>query len=158
MNHCGSGLGGIILNAFFGLKNCMSDNRVKTAGELQKAFEIISPFIEKHTSLVCTICEKVCCINKHGDYDNNDIMFIKALGIKIPHDTSIRKDTDPCRFLTAKGCSRDRWVRPYRCTWYFCEPLLESMKSDKGRVYREFVYSFQKLVSIRQKLLEYITK
>lgn len=130
-----------------------ADRKEKRALELKKEFQAISPFIQRHTSLVCPECEKVCCVNKHGSYDRDDVMFIEALGIRTSvHDTD-GEDTEPCRHLAAHGCSLERWRRPFRCTWYFCEPLLESMKSDRGKVYREFISSLQRLVSARRRFI-----
>jgi hypothetical protein len=122
------------------------------ARELKGAFDALDPFIQRHTSLVCPRCEEVCCINRHGNYDDRDMIFISALISEVPAGKSERNDTDPCRFLIESGCSLDRWMRPFRCTWFFCDPLLESMK-DSGRAYREFVDSFRKLILIRQKLI-----
>ncbi len=130
-----------------------AESRKKLANELRTELNTITPFIQKHTSIVCPSCEKVCCINKHGYYDKEDIIFISALGIEIPLYKPDRKDTAPCRFLTEEGCSLQRWKRPYRCTWYFCEPLLESMSEDNSRVYRKFINSLQRLIAIRQELV-----
>lgn len=131
-----------------------ADNKKKLADELKNAFYIVSPFIEKHTSIVCPTCKNVCCINKHGDYDDNDLIFMEALGIKVPPYSTDRKDTDPCRFLKEQGCSLERWERPYRCTFFFCDPLLKSLESDDAKLFRTFMEFFQYLVSVRQKLLE----
>jgi len=128
-------------------------NKTEIARELKGILDAVSPFIEKHTALICPLCEKVCCINKHGDHTKDDIYFLEALGIRVPSVEPERKDTDPCRFLAANGCSLDRWERPFRCTWFFCDPLLQSMK-DNGKAYREFVNSLNMLILVRQKLIE----
>jgi hypothetical protein len=130
-----------------------AEEQSKTALELRDAFNAVSPFIQRHTMLVCPLCKKVCCINKHGDFDTDDLVFINPMGIEVPHDSPDRKETDPCRFLKVNGCMLQRWRRPFRCTWYFCEPLLESMREDNSKDYRVFIRSLQRLVSIRQQLL-----
>ncbi len=123
------------------------------AEELKRLFQEISPFIETHTTLVCPECPKVCCINRHSFYSMNDIIFLSALGEGIYPYTPDRKETDPCRHMSKRGCSLKRWKRPYRCTFYFCEPLLESFSQEKPRLYREFIYSYQQLTLVRGKLL-----
>ncbi|MCK5140316.1 MAG: hypothetical protein KAQ85_10775 [Thermodesulfovibrionia bacterium] len=125
-----------------------------TAHELKRELETISPFIEKHTSIVCPSCEKVCCINKHGYYDKEDMVFLSSLGIKITPYILNRKDTDTCRFSRGNGCLLNRWMRPFRCTWYFCEPLLESMKREHGKTYRDFVTALQRMIAVRQALTD----
>ncbi|MEW6003384.1 MAG: hypothetical protein AB1638_12175 [Nitrospirota bacterium] len=135
------------------VKSMRDENLIKIARVLKNEFEAISPFVERHTSTVCPLCETVCCINKHGHYEKEDLIFLSALGIDVPAGHVERNDSDPCRFLTERGCSLERWMRPFRCTWFFCGPLLNSMDEDKQE-YRKFIKSLQGLISIRQKLTE----
>jgi len=128
-------------------------NKREIANELKKIYNAVSPFIEKHTALICPLCERVCCINKHGLHTKDDIYFFTALGIKAPSINRDKKDTDPCGYLAANGCSLHRWERPFRCTWFFCDPLLQSMK-ENGKAYREFINALNMLILVRQKLME----
>lgn len=132
-----------------------TEKRTELSNELKSAFSAVSPFIEKHTSIVCPVCEKVCCIDKHGRYESNDLVFLRPLGVDIHHNPSEREETDPCRFLNEKGCSRERWQRPFRCTFFFCDALLKSLEDDNAKLYRAFVAFLQHLVYVRQKLLDY---
>lgn len=126
----------------------------KTAHELKEAFDAVSHYIQKHTSEVCPSCPKVCCISKHGNYEKEDLVFIHALGLgNIDYKTD-RADTDPCRFLQKDGCSLPRYRRPFRCTWYFCERLLESMWNDRPKEYSAFILAFENLQQLRRKLLD----
>jgi hypothetical protein len=130
------------------------NNKTEIAHELKDSFDAVSPFIEKHTLVVCPECETVCCIDKHGRYERNDLVFLRALEVEIAHNPSDRKETAPCRFLGDTGCCLERWMRPYRCTFFFCDPLLKSLENDNAKLYRAFMQYFQYLVSTRQKLLE----
>jgi len=130
------------------------ENLSELADDLRQAFKAVSPFIEKHTAIVCPECKKVCCIDKHGRYDKNDLVFLRALGVKKHHDLPDREESDPCRFLNEKGCSRERWERPFRCTQFFCDALLKSLENDNAKLYRAFVEYLQHLISVRQRLLE----
>jgi hypothetical protein len=56
--------------------------------------------------------------------------------------------------MTGTGCSLERWKRPFRCTHFFCDPLLKSLENDNAKLYRSFVEYFQYLLSVRQKLIE----
>lgn len=134
--------------------NKKMNSKRELASDLKDAYDIVSPFIEKHTAEVCPLCEKVCCIDKHGHYDADDKVFIRTLGIEIFDDLPDRKATDPCRFLGKAGCSLERWRRPYRCTFFFCRPLLKSLENDNAKFYRAFMEYFQYLLDIRQKFLE----
>lgn len=132
----------------------LTEEKTILAEDLKQAFALVSPFIEKHTSIVCPECEKVCCMDKHGRYDENDLLFLGALGVMITPDTHDLKETDPCRFMKDTGCSHERWMRPYRCTFFFCGPLLKSLEDDNAKLYRAFMGYFQHMVSIRQELLD----
>ncbi|MEK7333188.1 MAG: hypothetical protein AAB017_07410 [Nitrospirota bacterium] len=126
----------------------------KLLPDLKKAFDAVSPYIQRHTSKVCPSCSKVCCINKHGNYDEVDMVFIRALGLDSADNKSDKPDTDPCRFLNKDGCSLPRYKRPFRCTWYFCERLLESMKADSAKEYKSFISVLQNLQGLRKKVSE----
>ena len=131
-----------------------SEEKRELARDVKNAFGLVSPFIEKHTSLVCPECENVCCMDKHGRYDENDLVFLRALGVEIPPDRHNLEETAPCRFMTGTGCSLERWMRPYRCTFFFCDALLKSLENDNAKLYRAFLEYLQHLVAVRQKLLE----
>ena len=123
------------------------------AYEIKETFDLVSPFIEKHTLLVCPDCEKVCCADKHGRYDGDDLCFLNSLGIEVSQDGPERNEECSCRFITEKGCSLERWMRPFRCTFFFCDGLLKSIEDDNAKLYRAFLGYFQHLVSLRQRLL-----
>lgn len=132
----------------------MPEEKRELAEELKEAFNTLSPFIEKHTAIVCPDCENVCCIDKHGRYDENDLIFMKALNISAANTSAERKATETCRFLAESGCCRERWMRPFRCTHFFCNPLLKSLENDNAKLYRTFTYYLQHLVALRSKFLE----
>jgi len=135
------------------LRNSSVSDRSELARDLKEAFNTVSPFIEKHTAIVCPECEKVCCADKHGRYDSNDLLFLESLEADIPQYTDERKEDDACRFINETGCSLERWMRPYRCTFFFCDALLKSLENDNAKLYRAFLDYFQYLVSLRRELL-----
>ena len=128
----------------------------KILSEIKEAFNCISPYIQRHTAEVCPSCPSVCCVNRHSYYDKDDMVFIHALGLKGNGCKADSEDSEPCRFLQEDGCSLPRYMRPFRCTWYFCERLLDSLQRDRAKEYRAFVSAFQNLQNIRQRLLELV--
>lgn len=126
---------------------------------LKQAFEAVEPFIQNHTAAVCPSCENVCCIDRHSQPYEDDRAVISLMETcctdkyRIRPRLPDRQASEPCRYLTAGGCILRRWQRPFRCTFYFCDPLLESMKADRPRAYREFVMSLQRLVAAREALI-----
>ncbi|MEC4686458.1 MAG: hypothetical protein VST71_12095 [Nitrospirota bacterium] len=119
---------------------------------LRGLFEEISPLIEGYTSEVCPNCEDVCCKQRHAYYDSEDLICISALGLAVP-EYSERGLEARCEFLSFNGCSRPRWQRPFRCTWYFCEPLLRHMSDGPGRPHRRLVSLLQDIVELRGNLI-----
>ncbi len=117
---------------------------------LKEAINSISPFIEEHTAIVCPNCRKVCCADKHGRYDKNDIAFLKELGMDIPPQPADREETAACRYITKTGCSLQRWMRPYRCTLFFCDPLMKSLEKGDQKLYMAFDNYFQNLILLRR--------
>jgi len=122
--------------------------------EIKATFDLLSPFIEKHTLVVCPDCKKVCCADRHGLYDDDDLSFLNALGEESCQESGSFNKNDSCRYIYETGCSLERWRRPYRCTFFFCDALLKSIESDDPKLYRAFMSYFQHLVYLRQKLIE----
>jgi hypothetical protein len=114
----------------------------------------VSPFIQLNTGAVCPGCEKVCCVNRHGYYDHEDLIYVYAVGLRHPGYREGLEDTDPCQFLSGTGCTLERPVRPFRCNWYFCTSLLAHMEDGPARPYREFISRFQEIVGARRRMLE----
>lgn len=127
------------------------------AYQLRIATDGVSPFIQQITSAVCPSCEKVCCIDRHGHYNDQDLIYIRALGTEPPSYKEGVIDTDPCQFLSESGCTLERSVRPFRCNWYFCSSLLEYMEQGPPKPYREFIGRFQRIVELRGAMLEHFT-
>ena len=122
------------------------------AQRIKNEIEKISPFIQQPTQIVCPDCKDVCCINKHGYYNYEDLVYIHALGLKPPDYKFGRKDSDPCQFLSESGCSLERPFRPSDCNWYFCDSLLDRM--EKMPEYQEFDAAMTELAELWMQLAE----
>lgn len=122
------------------------------AQKIKEGIEKISPFIQQNTQAVCPECKDVCCINKHGYYNYEDLIYIHALGLNPPDYKFVRNDTDPCQFLSEIGCSLERSIRPSGCNWYFCGSLLERM--ERSRDYQEFDDSLLEVVTLWMALMD----
>jgi hypothetical protein len=99
------------------------------AQKVREGIEKINSFIQQSTEAVCPQCANVCCINKHGYHNSEDLVYIHALDLKLPDYSFDRDDSTPCQFLSDRGCVMPRSVRPSGCNWYFCDPLLEHMET-----------------------------
>lgn len=119
---------------------------------MKEAYDAVSPFIELHTSRVCPTCQKVCCIDRHGTHEIEDLAFLEGLGEPPPSEQPLSADTLPCRQLGEMGCGLKRWQRPYRCTWYFCQALLDAMPTEDPKGYRDFIKKLQRLQGLRNEV------
>lgn len=126
---------------------------VECSLEVRAATDRLSPFIQANTSRVCPDCRRVCCVNRHGYYDHEDLIYVFSLGLEVPRYRDGLHDTVPCQFLGSAGCTLPRSVRPFRCNWYFCLTLVKHMEEGRGRPYRAFVKDFGDLLAWRNEML-----
>jgi hypothetical protein len=124
------------------------------AGIIRYRIDAIDSFIQRNTAAVCPSCESVCCVNKHGFYDYEDLIYIYSLGLKPPVYKEGVGDTDPCQFLSDCGCTIERALRPFRCNWYFCSSLLKHMENGPARAYRSFIRQLDEILDLRKEMLD----
>lgn len=122
------------------------------ARKVRKGIEIIDPFIQRHTSVVCHRCRKVCCVGKHAYYDNEDLIYLYALGHK-PEGFVHTNGSEPCQFLSFTGCRLERTIRPSGCNWYFCETLHEYMERTSLRGYKAFDETLQDVIDLWKEMV-----
>jgi hypothetical protein len=125
----------------------------RTAAHKLKALLIdSSALIEEHTAGVCPSCSDVCCKQKHGMYRESDILYLQALGEAVPARDPERPLEGPCELMGPLGCTQPRWLRPFKCTWYFCEPLLKALDDDEPRRSRRLSAMLQEMADLYQEL------
>lgn len=128
--------------------------KLKTRAEaVASAVETSGRFVERHTSVVCPECFSVCCINRHSYLELVDMVCIYALGERPPVYKTEVADVEPCQFLGEKGCILRRSLRPHRCNWYFCTPLLEHIQTAHAHAYRAFIDGLRDINERRGALL-----
>ncbi len=124
----------------------------KLAQRIKHGINKVSPFIQQITQTVCPQCKDVCCISKHGYYNYEDLVYIHALGLKPPAYEFGRNDSDPCQFLSEKGCIMERATRPSGCNWYFCDSLFDNMEKRPG--YQKFDDALREIAELWMEMIE----
>lgn len=117
---------------------------------LLEAFEQVDGFIQHDTRSVCPYCGIVCGANRHGlpQFAYAYVVGFLAMGLDVPaHDLEVDERT-VCQFLGPKGCEPLRPQRPFRCTRYFCDPLLEQIEIGPLQHSRRFTSDLQALSSV----------
>ncbi len=141
------------ISAFFAEYESRLGTVFKNAPALMAAFEKLDPLIDSYTNRVCPYCGTVCCANKFGFPEFADVVGFIALGLEIPgYDLNV-DENEVCQFIGEKGCVLPRPQRPYRCTWYFCDPLLVQLEIGPARDYRNFISDLQELSRARGEVL-----
>lgn len=105
----------------------MAAQDVEKARQLKALLVESSALIEEYSRSVCPLCTDVCCRQKHGLFTPVDRAYLAALGEQVPVHDPLHAPDGPCQFLGPQGCSKERWQRAWKCTWYFCEPLLQAL-------------------------------
>jgi hypothetical protein len=116
------------------------------AQHLQQLLIECSPLIEEYTAAVCPGCADVCCRQKHGKHCERDLAYLRALGTPAPPLDAGRDPDGPCQFMGRAGCTLPRWTRAFKCTWYFCEPLLAALDEGEPRKARRLSAALQEMV------------
>lgn len=130
----------------------MPDPKQVIARQLQEILTLLSPIIEEYTQKVCPDCTDVCCKQKHGMLLEKDVAYLTTLGMDVPSPDLTRPPDAPCRFLGPAGCTKPRWQRAWKCTWYFCDPLLKAMNDGPQRTARRVAEMMNAAIVLRESL------
>ncbi len=132
----------------------MPHSTIDAALNLKELLIRTSPLIEEYTRAVCPACTDVCCKQKHCVYRERDVIYLKALGMEIPPHDATRPQECPCQFLETSGCTLPRWRRPFKCTWYFCEPIIKAMEEGPPKTARTLLATLQEMIPLFDQLKE----
>jgi hypothetical protein len=130
----------------------MPQSRIDAAGRLQQLLIESSPLIEVYTRELCPRCTAVCCRQKHGIYGKRDHNYLNALRTAIPARDPARPLDGPCEALGEHGCIHPRWLRPFKCTWYFCEPIVLAMQDRPQRSTRALTAVMEEMIRLYDEL------
>jgi hypothetical protein len=130
----------------------MTTDRIEAANTFKQLLIESSPMIEEYTAAVCPACKDVCCRQKHGIYQKGDILYLQALGVDAPSRNAARPLDGPCESMGPRGCVLPRWMRPFKCTWYFCEPLIKTLNERPQRKARRLTALMQEMIQLFDEL------
>lgn len=130
----------------------MTGNHPEIATTLRQLLIESSRLIEEYTSVTCPDCTNVCCRQRHGLYRASDVRYLHALGIALPKRDETRPLDGPCECLGPQGCVQPRWMRPFKCTWYFCGPLLAALNEGPQKKARRLAAVMQEMIDLHEKL------
>lgn len=86
---------------------------------LQKIAEVIGPACQ----VCCTSCRTICCTHAKPYFDFRDLLYLHLAGFTTPKTQPISEYAGTCAYLSATGCTLNRTIRPWICTWYICSEM-----------------------------------
>ncbi len=124
----------------------------KLGNQYRQVFDQIDPLIQDLTTKSCPYCGVVCCAQKFGLPNSNDLVAFLAMNVN-GHIYDFQKDpSSMCQFMGERGCILPRYQRPFRCTFYFCDPLLIQIDLLPADEHQTLVKGLKKLESLRQEM------
>ncbi len=117
--------------------------------QIRRLLDELSPLIEEYTAAICPGCTDVCCRQRHSRFDERDLAYFACLDVAPPQRDPARGPDAPCERMGPAGCRDPRWRRPFRCTWYFCEPLLAALDAGPQRKARRLAAIMNELIACR---------
>jgi len=130
----------------------MTEKNAAIAKRFMQLLIDASPLIEEYTAAVCPACTEVCCRQKHGLYREQDRLYLRSLGETVPARDPARPLDGPCEAMGQHGCTLQRWKRPFKCTWFFCEPLLNAMNTSPPKKMRKLSAMLQEVSDLYAEL------
>jgi hypothetical protein len=123
------------------------------ARAIKASFLALDPILTRFTGPVCASCPTGCCVNRHGFPDYEDLVVFRALGVERADFDPTLPDQDLCQYLGARGCMLKRYQRSYRCTWFFCDGLLDDFEARDPEAFQVFEEGCSRLAEARNSFL-----
>lgn len=135
-----------ILGVSEGWEGQLKDAR-RVACEIHELYGDISRDLERVSQKICPDCRDVCCRHATVWYDIKDLLYIYCYSGELPEKQIYRRDDGSCCCLTESGCTLDRSLRPFICTWYICPDQKEELGAG-----HELYHHLELLKGLRMKL------
>ncbi len=142
------------IDTIFSKKQFPLSKMIEIGNRLRDDYLRLEPILKGFTEKFCANCKNPCCVNRHGFPDFEDLVVQRCLGIKTRAYEKGLKDTSTCQFLGPEGCVLDRIERSYRCTWYFCDKVMDEFQRKAPYEFLSFEKVMSDLTQDRQKILK----
>jgi hypothetical protein len=102
---------------------------VQIAGRTHSHLETLFPSLDDLCLKTCPRCPDACCLSASPWYDFRDLVFLHLNHFPIPLTQTISAMKETCCYLSHKGCTLPRMIRPWICTWYLCPTQMAKIRS-----------------------------
>ncbi len=109
---------------------------------------------EELCSLTYPQCDDNCCTASRVWFEYRDLLFFHLLELEIPPGQTRADLSQGCRYLTPRGCSQPRLIRPWRCSWYLCQAQVDLLAARPPRDQRRLSGAVRTILDNRQIMAE----
>ena len=95
----------------------------------------LDPVMDALCAQTCPGCKDPCCGRATVRYDFRDLVFLHINGKGLPVSQLETGDGRACSCLGENGCSVERLLRPFMCTWYLCPGQAALLRNEVWRGY-----------------------
>lgn len=125
-----------------------------SSARIRDGIEELDPVMERYCTETCPRCPEPCCTALRVRYNVTDMLYLMGLGLALPVGQTREHEGAPCRYWLSSGCGLPRILRPYVCTWFFCEPHMERFFKEPARFQRHIIGILQEIRRLRAGLLQ----
>ena len=101
---------------------------------IRNRLESIFDALDELGRITCTRCPEICCLSASPWYDLRDLVYLHLNQLPIPLSQTISGIRETCCYISDRGCTLPRIIRPWICTWYLCPTQTAcTRKSNDGR-------------------------
>ncbi|MEJ5347972.1 MAG: hypothetical protein WHS46_04700 [Desulfosoma sp.] len=120
----------------------------------RQGIEALDPLMTRYCADTCPQCEDVCCTAARVAYNITDMAYLMGLELALPIGQTRLHKGDPCRYWLPSGCALPRYLRPYVCTWFFCEAHMQLFFMEPPKFQRHILSILQDVHGLREAIYQ----
>ena len=125
---------------------------VTIARRARVRLETVFELLDDICAATCSRCPDPCCLTASPWYDFRDLIFLHLNRFAIPLTQPIETYRAVCSYLSSRGCTLPRPIRPWICTWYLCPVQTASLRNRGPDRYKTFNRTVQEIKGYRRRL------
>ena len=131
-------------------------SRLGYAGSLASSvylgLEIGFGFLDELCLETCPHCPDPCCLSASPWFDYRDLVFLHLNHMDIPPRQPVSTWKATCCYIRPRGCTLDRFNRPWICTWYMCAVQTANLRNRRIGQWKELSRIFSEMKARRKEM------
>jgi hypothetical protein len=125
---------------------------VTIARRIRDRLASVFPLLDDLGAATCFRCPFPCCLSASPWYDLRDLLFLHLNYLPIPITQPVETYGAACCYLSPKGCTLPRAMRPWICTWYLCPVQKANLRKQGPDSYETFNRTLDDIKRCRRQL------